>query len=136
MNLPHPVAGAITIRLILWISAVLVAPVVLSKLSKEKEIKGELDYFESLVLSLVLFFVAFAPYLFLRPLFAIFRAHFLTVSLIWAIAGSFLNAGIIQLYKGIDYWKSLILWILTLIVSFTAGFVLSSFSLFLLKALR
>ncbi len=132
----HPVTGAITIRLILWITAVLVAPIVLGKISKEKEIGGELDYFESLVLSLFLFSVAFTPYLFLKPFLVVLRGHFFIDSLAWAIAGSFINAGIIQIYKGINYWKSLILWILSLIVSFTAGFVLASFSLFLLKALR
>ncbi len=133
----HPlIIGVITLRLILWIAAVLIAPFVISKLSKEKEIKGELDYFESLVLSLILFSVAFAPYLFYKAFIPIFKLHFRSASLIWMVAGSFANAGIIKLYKDIDYWKALILWVLALIVSFTAGFVLSSFSLFLLKALR
>ena len=133
----HPlITGVITLRLILWIAAVLVAPFAISKLSKEKEIKGELDYFESLVLSLVLFSVAFTPYLFYRAFIPVFRMHFRLISLLWLIGGSFIDALIIKTYKEIDYWKSFILWMLSLIVSFTAGFVLASFSLFLLKALR
>jgi hypothetical protein len=133
----HPlVTGAITLRLILWIAAVLIAPIVISKLSREKEIKGELDYFESLVLSLILFSVAFTPYLFLKVFIPVFKSHFRFASLIWLVAGSFVDAAIITLYKGIEYWKSLILWVLSLIVSYTAGFALSSFALFLLKALR
>ncbi len=132
----HPFVGVLTFRLIIWLGAVIIAPIVMKELSRQKEIEGELDYFESLVLSLLLFGIAFIPFLFPRMFFATFRKHFWTVALVWGIAGSLIDGYILTLYKKIPYWKSLFLWILTFIVAYTGGFVLASFSLFLLRTLR
>ncbi len=133
----HPFVGFLTLRMVIWLGGVLVAPVVLMVLSKQKEIKGELDYFESLVLSLLFFIVAFAPIIFFKGVFLpIFRKHLLVASFVWAVVGFFVDAYLLNLYKCIGYWKSFLVWILTFIVSYSGGFVLASFTIFLLKALR
>ncbi len=133
----HPFVGFLTLRMVIWLGGVLVAPVVLMVLSKQKEIKGELDYFESLVLSLLFFIVAFAPIIFFKGVFLpIFRKHLLVASFVWAVVGFFVDAYLLNLYKRIGYWKSFLVWILTFIVSYSGGFVLASFTIFLLKALR
>jgi len=133
----HPFVGFLTLRMVIWLGGVIVAPVVLMVLSKQKEIGGELDYFESLVLSLLFFIVAFAPIIFFKGVFLpIFKQHLKSVSLIWAIAGFFVDAYLLDLYKRVGYWKSFLVWILTFIVSYSGGFVLASFTIFLLKALR
>ncbi len=133
----HPFVGFLTLRMVIWLGGVLVAPVVLMVLSKQKEIKGELDYFESLVLSLLFFIVAFAPIIFFKGVFLpIFKKHLLVASFVWAVVGFFVDAYLLNLYKRIGYWKSFLVWILTFIVSYSGGFVLASFTIFLLKALR
>jgi hypothetical protein len=133
----HPfVGGVLTFRLIIWLGAVIIAPVVMKELSRQKEIEGEMDYFESLVLSLLLFGIAFVPFILPKISLVAFKKHFWTVASLWGIAGSLLNGYIITAYKKIAYWKSLLLWVLTLIVSYTGGFVLASFSLFLLRTLK
>jgi len=132
----NPVQGVITIRMIVWFAAVLIAPFVMQYLAKQKEIQGETDYFKSLVLSLILFFIAFTPFFLSRTFIIFFRKHFFAASMIWLIAGTFFDSYIAKVYLKIDYLKSLVLWLLTLIVSSTAGFVLTSFSLFLLRTLK
>ncbi len=132
----HPFVGVITFRLIIWLGAVIIAPVVMKELSRQKEIEGELDYFESLVLSLLLFGIAFTPFIFPKIFFDAFRRHFWLLAFVWGIAGSLIDGYILTLYRKIAYWKSLFLWVLTFIVSYTGGFVLASFSLFLLRTLR
>ncbi len=133
----HPFVGFLTLRMVIWLGGVLVAPVALMVLSKQKEIKGELDYFESLVLSLLFFIVAFAPIIFFKGVFLpIFKKHLLVASFVWAVVGFFVDAYLLNLYKRIGYWKSFLVWILTFIVSYSGGFVLASFTIFLLKALR
>ncbi len=133
----HPFVGFLTLRMVIWLGGVIVAPVVLMVLSKQKEIKGELDYFESLVLSLLFFIVAFSPIIFFKGVFLpIFKKHLLVASFVWAVAGFFVDAYLLNLYKRIGYWKSFLVWILTFIVSYSGGFVLASFTIFLLKALR
>ncbi len=130
------VKGIITIRIVVWLSAVLVAPFVIQYLAKQKEIQGEANYFKSLVLSLLFFFVAFTPFFFPRVFVFSFRKHFFVVSIIWFIAGTILNSYIAKIYLNIDYLKGLILWLLAFIVSSAAGFVIASFSLFFLRTLR
>ncbi len=132
----HPFVGVLTFRLIIWLGAVIIAPLVMRELSRQKEIEGELDYFESLVLSLLLFGIAFTPFIFPRMFFDAFKKYFWFIALLWGIGGSLFNGYILTMYKKIAYWKSLFLWALTFIVAYTGGFVLASFSLFLLKTLR
>ncbi len=130
------VKGIITIRIVVWLSCVLIAPFVMQYLAKQKEIQGEADYFKSLVLSLLLFFIAFTPFFFPKVFVFSFRKHFFAVSMIWFAAGTVLNGYIAKIYLNIDYLRGLALWLLTFIVSSAAGFVLTSFSLFFLRTLR
>ncbi len=132
----HPFVGIMTFRLVIWLGAVIIAPIAMEKLSKQKEIEGEMDYFESLVLSLLLFGIAFTPFIFPRLFFSGLRKNFWTFAYIWAVAGFAVDGYVISSYKKLSYWKSLIFWLLTFVVSYTGGFVLASFSLFLLKTLR
>jgi hypothetical protein len=133
----HPLVGFLTLRMVIWLGGVIVAPVILMVLSKQKEIKGELDYFESLVLSLLFVIIAFAPIVFFKGVFLpIFKRNLKTISLVWAIAGFFVDAYLLNMYKRIGYWKAFLVWLLTFIVSYSGGFVLASFTIFLLKALR
>ncbi len=132
----NSIQGIITIRMTMWFAAVLIAPFVLKHIAKEKEIQGEADYFKSLVLSLLLFFVAFTPFFLSRAFFVLFHKHFFTVSIIWFVVGSLLNGYLAKIYLKIDYIKGIVLWMLTLIVSSTAGFVLTSLSLFLIRTLK
>lgn len=130
------VRGIITIRIVVWLASVLVAPFVIQYLTKQKEIQGEADYFKSLVLSLLLFFIAFTPFFFPKAFLFSFRRHFFLVSIIWFVAGTVLNGYLAKIYLNIDYLKGLVLWLLAFIVSSAAGFVLTSFSLFFLRTLR
>ncbi len=128
-----PFQGLLTIRLVVWFAAVLIAPFVFEKLVKEKEIKGEAGYLESLVLSLLLFLIAFLPFLLPRIFAPIFGKRMLFSGILWLVIASFLNGFITSQFTKTSYIKGLLLWILTLVVSCTAGFVLSTFSITLLR---
>ena len=68
--------------------------------------------------------------------FVLFKRHFFIASIIWFVAGTLLNGYLAKIYLKIDYIKGIVLWLLTLIVSSTAGFVLTSLSLFLIRTLK
>jgi len=135
MKLPNltPLQGLLTIRLVVWFAAVLIAPFVVEKLVKEKEIKGEAGYLKSLVLSLLLFIVAFLPFFLPRIFALIFGKRIFFFGFLWLIIASFLNGFITSQFTKTSYIKGLLLWGLTLILSCTAGFVISTFSIVLLR---
>jgi len=66
----------------------------------------------------------------------LFHKHFFAASIIWFVGGTLLNGCLAKIYLKIDYIKGIVLWLLTLIVSSTAGFVLTSLSLFFIRTLK